>query len=148
MLCNSCKREIPESSVYCNWCGAKQLKVRKKRDIVTVPEPSQLPSGTWFVQFMINGKRYSSSAPTKELCKAQAIAIKSNLIKAKKAPSKLTLEDACNKYLADRSAVLSPSTISGYKSILATRFTRWLSTDIYSEPNWQSMVNEEALISA
>ena len=148
MLCRSCKRDIPENSVFCNWCGAKQLMVRKKRDIVTVPEPKQLPSGTWFVQFKFEGERYSTSAATKELCKAKAIAIKSDLIKAKRAPFKLTLKDACKRYISDRSAVLSPSTISGYQSILDTRFTRWLSTDIFSEPNWQSMVNEEALLCA
>lgn len=143
MNCYSCKRKIEDNSLYCNWCGVKQIRVRKKKDVITVPSPTRLSSGTWFLRFMFDGQRYSVSADTREMCKAKAIAIKANLIEARKAPSKLTLEDACKKYIAERSAVLSPSTINGYNTILSTRFTRWLSTDIYSEPSWQSMINEE-----
>lgn len=144
MLCRICNREIPDNSIYCNWCGGKQLKVRKKRDTVTIPEPKQLKSGTWFLRFRINGERYSVTADSKDACKAKGIAIKSNLIKAEKTPQKITLEKACRQYISERENILSPSTVRGYNAILATRFTKWLSKDIYSEPNWQSMINEEA----
>lgn len=144
MLCSTCKRKIEENSIFCNWCGAPQVKVRKKRDVVTVPEPTQLPSGSWFLRFRFNGKRYSASDTDKARCKAKAIAIKSDLIKAKRAPSSLTLKDACIRYIEERSSILSPSTINGYDTILATRFQNWLRIDVYSNPNWQAMINQEA----
>lgn len=31
MKCCSCSREIPENSLYCNWCGKKQVKTKKRR---------------------------------------------------------------------------------------------------------------------
>jgi len=146
MNCCSCKRKIESNSLYCNWCGAKQVRIRKKRDVIDVPQPQQLSSGTWFLRFMYNGKRISVSDSAKDLCIAKAIAIKADLIQNEKASSRLKLEDACKRYIADRSSILSPSTLNGYDTILATRFIKWLSVDIYSRPNWQSMINEEARI--
>ena len=29
MICKDCGREIPEHSIYCNWCGVKQLRERR-----------------------------------------------------------------------------------------------------------------------
>lgn len=29
MICKDCGREIPEHSIYCNWCGVKQLRELK-----------------------------------------------------------------------------------------------------------------------
>ena len=52
MECKYCKREIEENSVFCNWCGAKQLQEKRRqkqnaRREITVPKPRQLPSGRW-----------------------------------------------------------------------------------------------------
>ena len=49
MNCKACGREIPENSIYCNWCGVKQLRERRSREEVKVPTPKQLPSGSWTV---------------------------------------------------------------------------------------------------
>lgn len=145
MNCKSCGRRIEDNSAYCNWCGAKQIKTRRRRSI-SVPEPRQLPSGTWYVRFMSNGERSFVTDVTKEQCRAKAVALKAKLIEMKRAPSKLSLEDACRSYISDRTSVLSPSTVNGYNTILSTRFQKWLSVDVWSEPNWQSMINEEALL--
>ena len=31
MLCRKCKKEIPEGSLYCNWCGVQQQRKKQKR---------------------------------------------------------------------------------------------------------------------
>ena len=48
MKCCNCSREIPENSLYCNWCGKKQLREKEKK--LKIPAPRQLPSGSWTVQ--------------------------------------------------------------------------------------------------
>ena len=50
MKCCNCSREIPENSLYCNWCGKKQLREKEKK--LKIPAPRQLPSGSWTVQLV------------------------------------------------------------------------------------------------
>lgn len=68
MKCKKCKRAIPENSIYCNWCGVKQIK----DEGTGVPDPKQLPSGSWRIQLKKEG--VSITAPSKAECilKAQA----------------------------------------------------------------------------
>lgn len=33
MLCRKCKKDIPDNSVYCNFCGAKQVVLRKSKKV-------------------------------------------------------------------------------------------------------------------
>ena len=48
MECKKCKKEIPEESAYCNWCGACQVrKQRKKRRGNGQGSVYQLPDGKW-----------------------------------------------------------------------------------------------------
>ena len=53
MKCCNCSREIPENSLYCNWCGKKQLREKEKK--LKIPAPRQLPSGSWTVQLRREG---------------------------------------------------------------------------------------------
>ena len=39
MKCCNCSREIPENSLYCNWCGKKQLREKEKK--LKIPAPRQ-----------------------------------------------------------------------------------------------------------
>ena len=57
MICKACGREIPENSIYCNWCGVKQLRERRGREEVKVPTPKQLPSGSWTVYLRVTYRR-------------------------------------------------------------------------------------------
>lgn len=77
MICKDCGREIPEHSIYCNWCGVKQLRERRSREEVKVPTPKQLPSGSWTVYLRAEGQ--SVTEPTRELCLARARALKTPL---------------------------------------------------------------------
>ena len=117
MKCKSCKREIADNSIFCNWCGTKQLKEKK---VIKVPAPRQLPSGQWNIYLRAEGQ--SITEPTPERCTAKAQAIRAGFIEAKKKAPGLTLRDACLKHIESNRGRLSPSTIQGYEKIVRNQF--------------------------
>lgn len=143
MKCKACKREIPDHSIFCLYCGEKVIKSRKKKSEVSVPKPKQLPSGTWFGRIFSDGTRYSISAASEEEYYAKAKAIKLGLIDAKKANAGITLKSAIRKYIDDNINIFSPSTVRGYEIIYRNRFKNYINSDIYNI-NYQAMINEES----
>lgn len=130
MLCKICKREIPENSIYCNWCGEKQLRERKKKEEIKTPTPKQLPSGSWNIVLRAEGQ--SITEPTRELCVARAKAVRAGFLAAKKKAAGQTLEQAYDAYLAARKGVISPSTYGGYEKLKRNTFTELMQCDITS----------------
>ncbi len=110
MKCKYCRREIPENSVFCNWCGKKQLKDKTE---ISVPAPRKLKSGTWFAQVMVKGTRVPVSGDTEQEYYAKARAAKAGLVEAKKPDNRL-VKDAVADYIKAREGVVSPATIDGY----------------------------------
>lgn len=143
MICKFCKRQIDDDSIFCKWCGERQVKERKKKSEISVPAPRLLPSGTWFGRLMLNGERVSVSAPSEKEYYAKARAIKAGLIEAEKHRAKLTLQQAIRKYIDSNTAVLSPSTIRGYEIIIENRFKDYMGKDIMAI-DYQQMINTEA----
>ena len=76
MKCCNCSRDIPENSLYCNWCGKKQLREKEKK--LKIPAPWQLPSGSWTVQLRREGVNVTE--PTEEACRTKALAIRAGFI--------------------------------------------------------------------
>ena len=72
--CKSCKREVPDNATFCPWCGQKQVRERKKDGVIKVPEPKQLPSGSW--RIYLRAEQQSVTEPTKDRCIAKAKAIR------------------------------------------------------------------------
>lgn len=112
------------------------------------PKPTLLPSGCWRCQVMANGKRESVTADTPELAHAKAIALKAELIAAEARLDRqnITLDDAITKYIEDRRAVLSPSTVRSYKETQKNRIQALLKmrvTDI-DETALQIAIGTEA----
>lgn len=111
-----------------------------------IPEPKETPSG-WRIQLRINGQSIPVLADTPKECKRQAALIKAQAQAAGKPVKKcdLTLSQAIDAYIAERSNTLSPSTVRGYRIIQRTRFQstmpRVLSRIIPSE--WRGIVNDE-----
>lgn len=128
MICKDCGREIPEHSIYCNWCGVKQLRERRSRDEVKVPTPKQLPSGSWSVYLRAEGQ--SVTEPTRELCLARARALRAGFIEAKKTAGGMTLGAAYDAYMEARQGVISPSTYGGYVKLKRSTFVRLMEQNI------------------
>lgn len=138
MKCKRCKREIPENSIYCNWCGHKQLTDSTE---VRVPVPTKR-GNKYVAQVTVGGERVFVSGDNEDEYYAKARAAKSGLIEMKKAAPKLTLGTAIDNYIKDNDAVLSPSTINAYKSYRRTRFKGYMDEDV-EQINYQRMVNDE-----
>jgi hypothetical protein len=90
MKCKKCKRKIAENSVFCNWCGARQIVESRE---MRVPTPKQ-KGNTWYAQVTVGDERYYISGSTEEEYYAKARAAKADLIEIKKAAPKLTLGTA------------------------------------------------------
>lgn len=139
MKCKKCKREIADNSMYCNWCGLKQIVEATE---IKVPPPRQ-KCHKWAAQIMVGDNRVYISADTEEEYYTKARAAKAGLLEMKKALPRMTLGKAIDKYIKDNDAVLSPSTINSYQSYRKTRFKGYMDADV-SKINFQQMVNEEA----
>lgn len=139
MKCKRCRREIPDNSIFCNWCGHKQLTAS---DDVRVPVPKHR-GNTWCAQLMVKGERKFITAESEEEYYAKARAAKTGMIEIKKAAPKLPLGTAIDNFIHDNDSVLSPSTINAYKSYRKTRFQNCMNSDVH-QINFQSMVNEES----
>lgn len=122
--CINCGREIPENSIFCNWCGEKQLRERRKKREIKVPAPTQLPSGSWNIRLRAEGQ--SITEPTRELCLARARAIRAGFLEAKAAKKAdgMTLKNAYQAYIDARSGVISPSTVRGYRGLAKNTFQK------------------------
>ena len=111
MRCKFCRRDIPENSMFCNWCGKKQLKDKTE---ISVPAPRRLKSGTWFAQLMVKGERVPISGSTEAEYYAKARAAKAGLLEAKKPDNRL-VKDLVADYIKAREDFASASTIDGYE---------------------------------
>lgn len=147
MKCRACGRELPENSLFCCWCGKEQLKkARKRKADISVPKAVEVSPGNWYIRMRLNGESIAVYEPTEALCRARAVAIKAGLLDARKHSGTLTLGAAIDKYIADRSAALSPATIRGYSQIRRNRFKSVMDEPLISVTDWQPVVNAEAAL--
>ena len=139
MICRKCKRTIPKNSIYCNWCGCKQIEMEHE---TSVPIP-KLRGRLYSAQLMVDGERVTISADTEAEYYAKARAVKEGLLEIKKDPTKVSLGKVIDTYINDNSNVLSPSTIRAYKTARDNRFQSYMDKST-SDINYQQMVNFEA----
>ena len=84
MKCKRCKREIPDNSIYCNWCGHQQLTASNE---VRVPKPTH-KGNAWYATVMVDGQRTYVSGESEEEYYAKAQAVKTRQLEIKKAAPK------------------------------------------------------------
>lgn len=138
MKCLNCSREIPENSLFCNWCGKKQLREKEKK--IKIPAPRQLPSGSWTVQLRREGVNITE--PTEEACRAKALAVRAGFLEAEKTLPHFTLGQIVDDYITSRS-LLSPSTLRSYESYRRNAFRAYMDKDIRAI-NWARAIADES----
>ena len=112
MKCKSCKREIADNSIFCNWCGTRQIKEATRE--IKVPKPRQLPSGNWFINLRVKGfADVAITEPSEALCVTKARAIKAGLIEGR-SKDRRSVGGQIDAYIEVRRGKASPSTIAGY----------------------------------
>ena len=77
-----------------------------------IPEPKQLPSGSWRIRIQVNGQKYSITDKDKKIVKQKAKEIFAGKKVDKFVP--VSVEKAIENYIELKTPVLSPSTILGY----------------------------------
>ena len=103
-----------------------------------LPAIRQLPSGNWFCRLRIDGRDIGITEPTKEKCKARAMAYKTGVLQARHEPMNVSLGTAIDNYIDARRGVCSPTTIAGYEKIRAQYFQGLMSAKL-------SAINEKTL---
>lgn len=91
-----------------------------------IPKAKLLPSGNWNVSVMVDGKRVSVTALTKRQAENAAAALKSGAKSAARA-SERTVGDAIDRYIDSKDAILSPSTVNGYRKLRKAVFPELMS---------------------
>ncbi len=111
-----------------------------------VPTPRQLPSGKWFIQMRLNGQSVSVTEDTRSECIARAQLIKAEHLAGKRVSSAAnrTIGELVDEYIADRENILSPTTISLYRSIRRNHFRKIMDLRYRDVKGWQKIVNESA----
>lgn len=146
MNCKKCGNEIPAGSVFCNWCGEKQVRSRKKKTAeLSVPKPRQLPSGKWFIQLRLNGKSIPITKSTERECIEEARAIKAGILETKQHDDR-TVGDVIDAYINSISNVASPSTIDSYERKRRNNLQSLmpLTVDELTKDTVQAAINEDA----
>ena len=128
MKCKSCSRSIDNDSIYCKWCGTKQLRERKKKDVIKVPKPRQLKSGKWNIELKAEG--WSTTEDTAEECIIKAKAVRAGFLEAKVKSERVTLTKAIDRYIEQKDAVLSPESVRTYRGYQRNRFKTLMDMDV------------------
>lgn len=82
-----------------------------------LPQAKKLPSGRWYIQVMVDGCRRGQTFDTEKEAVYWAAGIKTRAKEAEKSPQSLTVAAAVDRYIESKDAVLSPSTIRGYRQV-------------------------------
>lgn len=111
------------------------------------PTARKLPSGSWHCRVRVNGEDVSITAETEKAALAEAMAVKAGIRREASAPpDSRSLFDAIDSYILARSAVLSPSTLRGYRIIQKHRFESVMHTPLrrLRDADFQRAVNLDA----
>lgn len=78
-----------------------------------VPKAKKLPSGSWRIQLMVNGRMFSITEKDLKTCQKKAKEIFAGIEQEERRP--LLLKDAYARYIDSNDGTLSPSTLRNYR---------------------------------
>lgn len=130
MICKACKKSIDDESIYCKWCGSRQVRERKKKQSATVPKPTQLKSGEWSGQIMVDGVRHRIKAKSEKEFYALASGIKTGMVELAERPADMTVGDAITAYISGKANRLQETTKQTYDYIRRCRFSELMNTKL------------------
>lgn len=81
-----------------------------------MPKAKKLPSGMWRCQASVNGERRSFTAFTAKEAELMALEWQTGK-KEKRNPGNVTVNDMLTEYIEQRTNIVSPATIDGYRKI-------------------------------
>jgi integrase len=153
IFCKHCYARLPSDSLFCNYCGKRVRKVHQDRSLLTVPEPTLLPSGKWRIQLRREG--ISITSDDRDRCRQEALFARKKWQEDEAAglhePPKpyTSLKAALDEYIESRSQLISPATYRGYDNIRNNHFQDCMQWDIENRAlPWQMAVNSEAVHSS
>lgn len=100
-----------------------------------VPKAQKMSSGNYFIRMRLGGQEITVTRPTEKEAIAEAMAIKAGIIKDRRAPEKMSLQTAYERYIDAKEAVLSPSTVAGYKRLAKNTFQQLMRKQMDSITN-------------
>lgn len=117
-----------------------------------IPKPRKLKSGNYFIQLRFNGRSISITKPTARECTAEAMYVKAQYklgydiesYISDGAFSELTVGKALERFINERTNILSPSTIRNYRGIARNRFQEAYKASLADDIDWQGIINREA----
>ena len=135
MKCKRCKRTIEDNSLFCNWCGAKQISDGN----VSVPKPVRLASGEYSGRIMVDGHRERVKAATEAEYYKKAAAVKLELVDVKNNPGNAKLDKVLADYITANEPIFSPATVRGYET--NRRQLKKFADDYVKNIDWQDLIN-------
>ncbi|MBQ3379706.1 MAG: site-specific integrase [Clostridia bacterium] len=85
-----------------------------------IPKIRKLASGAYTCQLRINGQSISITDYDKKKVERLAVGYKTGIIKARRAPERITVGEAVNRYAEEKRNILSPATVREYKRVART----------------------------
>jgi len=119
MQCKLCKKEIPEGSIFCMYCGKKQITTPRKQKGRGNGQGTvyQLPNGKWRAVVTlgyIDGKRKTRAKTFDK--KADAVMYLPELAKQTKMQSNMTLKECFDVFMSHHEKEISSITRRNYNS--------------------------------
>ena len=123
MLCKKCQREIPDGSIYCNWCGIKQIRETRGKSRAngegSVFQRSGSKTWTAEVAFYRDGLRYTATKrglKTKREALELLPQLRQQALEGKQRASDVTLQQLWEQLEKDWLPGLSKDKASHYRT--------------------------------